>query len=353
MNNSQTLAEEIRYGIKDRGKVETLIKEGADLSFQPSPGETLTTALIFSQYDDDARFMIKLGVKPSLYDAAMLGDLDIVQEYIEASPLMVNQKARDGQTALLGALWRNRNEIVDYLLSKDADVNAYDNANHSALHTVAANNTQRTKQLLELGAQPNVARFLDGDTPLHRSVQTLGSDVERVKLLLEYGADVNASTGQGRTALHFAVLRNQVDITKLLLKNAARIDIEDRYGKTPLDYALEHKDENQEICDELFRVKKEQSSLNASQVKQNQDSSTCFIATAACGSANAEDVIYLREFRDTVLNSTHIGRSIIKAYEHTSPPIADIIKQSSLARKVVRTVIISPSRKIAEHILNK
>ncbi|NPA58483.1 MAG: ankyrin repeat domain-containing protein [Aquificae bacterium] len=62
-------------------------------------------------------------------------------------------------------------------------------------------------------------------------------DVERVKLALAKGADVNAQDDKGGTALHWAVFYGHGDIVRLLLMHGANPDIKDRNGITPVDVA--------------------------------------------------------------------------------------------------------------------
>jgi hypothetical protein len=71
--------------------------------------------------------------------------------------------------------------------------------------------------------------------------------------------------------------------------------------------------------------------------------STCFIATAACGSKWAPEVVRLRKFRDTVLRRTPTGRKFIHFYETRAPRLASVIAASSLARWGVRWTIVKPA----------
>jgi hypothetical protein len=77
----------------------------------------------------------------------------------------------------------------------------------------------------------------------------------------------------------------------------------------------------------------------------------CFIATAACGSDMADDVVLLRKYRDTILRNSEPGRKFIKMYESSSPPIARAIASSEFLKRAVRAVIVRPASRIAGRVL--
>ncbi|MCJ1347463.1 hypothetical protein MMC31_005688 [Peltigera leucophlebia] len=58
-----------------------------------------------------------------------------------------------------------------------------------------------------------------------------------VPLLLEKGANVNAKTGDGKTALQIAAKNGHTTIARLLLDRGADVDSEDSRGRTPLYWA--------------------------------------------------------------------------------------------------------------------
>jgi len=65
----------------------------------------------------------------------------------------------------------------------------------------------------------------------------------------------------------------------------------------------------------------------------------CFIATAAYGSYDYEDVMVLRKFRDKYLMTNNLGREFVKLYYRYSPPIANYIAKKEILRMIVRMVL--------------
>ncbi len=65
----------------------------------------------------------------------------------------------------------------------------------------------------------------------------------------------------------------------------------------------------------------------------------CFIATAAHGSAMAQDVRYLRAFRDEYLMTNAAGRKFVNLYYQFSPPVAEFIRKRDTLRTAARWML--------------
>lgn len=70
--------------------------------------------------------------------------------------------------------------------------------------------------------------------------------------------------------------------------------------------------------------------------------SSCFIATAAYGSALTPEVRRLRHFRDKRLDPNCLGRSIVRIYERFSPPLANWIASRPGVCLWMQRLILNP-----------
>lgn len=72
----------------------------------------------------------------------------------------------------------------------------------------------------------------------------------------------------------------------------------------------------------------------------------CFIATAACGTPDHEQVEQLRSFRDYRLKRTQLGRLFIQTYYALSPPVAVWIEQRHYRQVITRAMIVRPAASV-------
>ena len=102
------------------------------------------------------------------------------------------------------------------------------------LRAAADGNVFKVDKLLSQGANVD-ARTPDGATALMGAVYYGYQQTSR--LLMERGADVNARTDGGVTALHYAAQRGRLEIAKDLLRKGADPDAVSAAGNTPLELA--------------------------------------------------------------------------------------------------------------------
>jgi len=86
---------------------------------------------------------------------------------------------------------------------------------------------------------------LDGCTLLHLACET--ADIGMIELLLQYGANINATDSRSQTPLHRCILRGRNAYVKLLLTRGADPRAVNVEGKNPYEVALESNFDDNEI----------------------------------------------------------------------------------------------------------
>jgi ankyrin repeat protein len=163
-----------------------------------------------------------------------LSKLDL-ESQLQVSTSMIDAPDTRGRTALWWASARGDYSAVKTLLKYGAAI--HDPAspdNHSPLHVAQA--SEVVKLLLQFGAHVD-CRDESGRTPLQCCAyrgEPRGGSVELFKSLLDGGADVNAQSNAGHTALHYTAMYGFVEHMPLLLARGAPIDSRKPNGITPL-----------------------------------------------------------------------------------------------------------------------
>jgi len=149
-------------------------------------------------------------------------------------------------------------EAIRILLKFKVDVNMKGRENRTALHYAANGNwVEGARLLLENKADPNSVDYCSF-TPLTRAA-TYENNIDVMRLLLEYGANVNWTNNYGWTALHSMACRNNIEGVTLLLEFNANayllgLDVTDHKYKEPLKCT-----KNQVICNLIKKHKFKQS----------------------------------------------------------------------------------------------
>jgi ankyrin repeat protein len=126
-----------------------------------------------------------------MVEALRTGDRQSFMKAVADDPKLLNARGPEGSTPFMYSVLYSDAAILDRLLKQGADPNRHNDANATALMW-AATNLEKTRVLLNHGAQVNV-RSDDLRTPLMIAASRPGN-ASVVKLLLDHGANLNPNT---------------------------------------------------------------------------------------------------------------------------------------------------------------
>jgi ankyrin repeat protein len=123
-------------------------------------------------------------------------------------------------------------DMIELLIQYGADLRAVDNITY-----VASSDIEIIRYFLSRGT--SATRIgINGFPPIVFVARgDKGEHPERVQLLLEFGAAVNAPGPKGKTALHYAAAAGHLKTMTVLLDNGADPRLKDVQGNTALDLA--------------------------------------------------------------------------------------------------------------------
>ncbi len=278
-----------------------LIAEGADLDSQDGQGDTTLHHAIKDKVAEDMFDLVlentgninilnKDGMSPLIVAARVNSDISIFRKLIPRRA-NVNQQDKVGNTALHYAIGNKNYNIVQLLINNRANVNLVTRKAHlSPLHTVIGlyekpaeetGDTLATKaaliriieSLIRARADPNLLTD-KGRHAIHLAISK--KFTEAVKLLIAYdrtnlnmvleelkqsplimaidrdlfdiaipiaaanGVELNFQDRDGSTAIHHAVLHNNIELIRVLRERGARVNIRNNAGQLPIDLTDDH-----------------------------------------------------------------------------------------------------------------
>ena len=271
--------------------ITTLAKAGANLDAQdPERVTPLNTALINLHFNTAAA-LIEAGADVNKWDlygrSPLFNAIDLNTMPIGGRADIPSQDLTTGYDIAILLLDRGADPNLQLKLVPPLREAIYDRGSDKVLTTgatalmraVKGGDIPSTQLLLDHGALPDLPN-MEGQTPMmivagigHTSSPTRGryrtqsESIEAIRLLLEFGADINALSGDpalppgikpvdyqrdknlhpanegevvihGQTALHGAAKQGWTDVARFLIENGARQQVVDEAGTTPFDLAM-------------------------------------------------------------------------------------------------------------------
>ena len=236
-----------------RETLQEIIGHGADVNAKDKRGRTALLLSCFYRQVDSLKVLIEAGADPTINDeedfscihAAVDGrcSTDVLQTLIDHGA-HVNDKRKDGTSALIRSCRTGQSESVMFLLAAGADVNNVKLDGNTSLHVAVHGNCSKEtlQNIIEHGLNVNTANKR-GETALILACES--AQAESIEILLEMGADRDIADGEGCTSLHAAIHgRCPNEALKKIITRKSHLDAQNMDGQTPLLLACTHRQNN-------------------------------------------------------------------------------------------------------------
>jgi ankyrin repeat protein len=222
-----------------KAMVELLAERGADINARNDNGETALHLAAAKGYLSVAEALIlrkaDINARAKTLDDKYLNADALIQQSSHFYGSHATTVGAEGMTPLQYAVSKGHTEMVKFLISKGAEVDAKDLEGMTALICAAVHGyTEVINTLLSAGAKPDIEDKRGHTALLY--VAALGN-IDSVKLLLAAKANPNADKAGG--LLCWAGPLRHPGCVKLLLEAGAKPDIKQNDGQTPLLTAIE------------------------------------------------------------------------------------------------------------------
>ena len=212
-----------------------LIENGANVNAKDYEGMTALMFAVKGGYTETVKLLLSKGAR--LDDTNKFGDkvADFCSSYnaeglnaVLLDILKIEYTQDDTERGYLSdrpkTKWKNQEEKNDVL--------------RQAIH---ADNPKEVKRALNAGASIDYYNNYADETPISEALERNNSTAV-LRLLIQYGAPVNATNGNGTTPLMRAVMNNNYSAVKYFIKSGADVNQKNTYNNAALIFAAKNGD---------------------------------------------------------------------------------------------------------------
>jgi ankyrin repeat protein len=216
---------------EDLAEAKRLLRAGANVAIANNYGVTAIGLAAEVGNADMLAVLLEAGADPNSLDrdgmtalqmVARTGNVKAAQLLVDAGATIDARERWGGQTALMWASARRHPAMMQFLISKGADVNARSTVRDYQRHVTAEG---RPKSLDSGGLTPL----------LYAARENCHACVE---VLLKSGADINLPDPDGVSPLLVAIMNANWDLAQQLIDAGADVNQWDIFGETPLFIAI-------------------------------------------------------------------------------------------------------------------
>lgn len=149
----------------------------------------------------------------TIFDIARTGTVAEVKDLMKKDPNVINETNEAGFSPLILACYRGNVEVAKFLADNVKDINYKSNEGTALSGLAFRYNKELVEYLLSKNANPNITDA-NGTTPLFWAVKS--GNKELTELLLKYKADKSIKDLQGMTPFEYALQTNNKEIINLL-----------------------------------------------------------------------------------------------------------------------------------------
>jgi ankyrin repeat protein len=151
----------------------------------------------------------------NIFDIARSGSVDEVKKLMAINPDTINKINSAGYLPLTLACYRGNEAVAFFLAEHVKDINGGSNYGTALMAAVFQNKEAIVKALLKFHADPNLSDK-NGATALQYAVMKRNEPI--IKLLIDANADVNAEDNRGNSAMDYGKMTQNKNIIELLTK---------------------------------------------------------------------------------------------------------------------------------------